>query len=112
MARQISDTIITGTYDNLVFYKMEGKGYMRMKSSLTGKQFKTKACFANSRKSSGRFAKGNKIASEMYNSIPAAERQYSLFTRLKSKAIGLLKAGLAENEVKTQLGQLISELKN
>ncbi len=42
MARQTSDIIITGTYDNLVFYRMEGKGYIRMKSSLTGKQFRTK----------------------------------------------------------------------
>ena len=91
---------------------MESKGYMRMKSSLTGKQFKTKACFANSRKSSERFAKGNKLASEVYNAIPAAEREYSLFTRLKSKAIALLKAGLPENDVKTQLEQLISTLKN
>lgn len=107
MARQISDTIITGSKDNLVFYKMEGKGYVRKKSSLTGKQFKTKACFAGSRNSSERFAKGNILASEVYSTIPAAKRDYSLFTKLKSEAIALLKTGLPENDVKTQLMQFI-----
>lgn len=107
MTRQISDTIITGKRGNLVFYKMEGKGYVRTKSSLTGKQFKTKVCFAGSRKSSERFAKDNTLASEIYNATPAAERDYSLFTKLKSEAIALLKAGLPENDVKTQLMQLI-----
>jgi hypothetical protein len=48
MAKQIGDTIFTGRMGNLVFYKMYEKGYVRMKSSITRKQFKTKACFAGS----------------------------------------------------------------
>jgi hypothetical protein len=107
MARQAGDTIITKTTDDLVFYKMDGKGYVRRKSSLTGKRFKTSDRFANSRKSAERFAKGNKIASEVYNTIPATERKYPVFVQLKSSAIALLKAGTPGHEVKTKLTALI-----
>lgn len=40
MARQIGDIIITGTIDDITFYEMDGKGYARHKSSLTGKRVK------------------------------------------------------------------------
>ena len=110
MAKQLSDTIITGTFDNLVFYKMYGKGYVRSKSSLTGKQFKTQARFARSRISSERFATGNKIAGQVYRSLPASAKHYTQFTRLKSAAIALLKSGLAEPEVQSQLLQLLPTL--
>jgi len=106
MARQAGDTIITKTIDDLVFYKMDGKGYVRRKSSLTRKKFKTSHRFANSRKNAERFAKGNRIASEVYHTIPATERQYLMFLRLKSSAIALLKAGTAESEVKRKLTAL------
>ena len=107
MAKQISDNIITGNIDNLVFYKMDGIGYVRRKSSLTGKQFKTQQRFANSRKSNERFAMGNKVASKIYHAIPEGERTYSLFTKLRSTAIALLKSDLPENDVGAQLIQLI-----
>ena len=110
MAKQISDTIITGKIDNLVFYKMDGKGYVRAKSSLTRKKFKTNSRFANSRKSNERFAKGNRIASEVYNSISASERKYSMFTQLQSAAIALLKSGEPDSEVKANLTVLIPTL--
>ncbi len=110
MARQISDTIITGTFDNLVFYRMDGKGYVHSKSSLTGKQFKKQQRFANSRKSASRFGMGNTLASAVNKSIPAAERKHSVFIQLRSAAIALLKAGTPENEVKTKLTALIPVL--
>jgi hypothetical protein len=37
MAKQIGDIKITGTYDNVTYYKMDGEYYARSKSSLTGK---------------------------------------------------------------------------
>jgi hypothetical protein len=110
MAKQVGDTIITKTIDNLVFYKMDDKGYVRRKSSLTRKQFKTSKRFANSRKSAERFAKGNRIASDVYKTIPASERSYSMFVQLKSSAIALLKAGTPDNEVKIKLTAFIPTL--
>lgn len=106
MAKQISNNIITGNIDNLVFYRMEGKGYVRSKSSLTSKQFKTKACYANSRKSANRFKTANIIAGEVYRNLPEDKRQYALFCILKTNAIRLLKSGTTEQEVKTHLEKL------
>ena len=108
MPKQISDTIITGTFDNLVFYKMDDKGYVRSKSSLTGKQFKTGKRFANSRKSAERFSLGNRIASQVYTSIPLHQRDYAMFCHLKSKAISLLKEGQSAESVKASLEQLLT----
>jgi hypothetical protein len=105
MAKQIGDTIFTGRMGNLVFYKMYEKGYVRMKSSITRKQFKTKACFAGSRKSAERFALGNRLAGEVYRSVPINERNYTLFCRLKSIAIQLLKEGETAHAVKAYLKQ-------
>jgi hypothetical protein len=110
MALQVSDTIITGTFDNLVFYKMDGKGYVRMKSSLNRKQFKTQRRFANSRKSASCFGKGNILASDVHNIIPAPERKHSMFIQLRSAAIAFLKAGAPKNEVNTKPAVLISSL--
>jgi len=106
MAKQISDTIITGSFGNIVFYKMYGNGYVRTKSSLTGKQFKTEACFANSRKSAERFKLANHIAGEVYRRLACDRRKYTLFCIMKTTAIRLLKSGLPEAEVKARLEKL------
>lgn len=111
MAKQMGDTIFTGTVGNLLFYKMYDQGYVRMKSSITGKQFKTKACFAGSRKSAERFALGNRLAGEIYRSLPANERSYPLFCRLKSIAIQLLKEGETAEAVRIYLKRKISILR-
>ena len=110
MAKQMGDTIFTGTVGNLVFYKMYGQGYVRMKSSITGKQFKTKACFARSRKSAERFALGNRLAGQVYRSLPVNKRNYTLFCKLKSIVIQLLKEGKPTEAVKIYLKRKISTL--
>lgn len=38
MAKQVRPFTITGCYDNICFYKMEGVYYARMKSTLRGKE--------------------------------------------------------------------------
>jgi hypothetical protein len=102
MAKLAGHIKITGTKGNLTFYEMDGKYYVRMKSSLTGKQFRTKKCFAGSRQSAARFAKGNQIASITYRNLPKRMRIYDLFCVLKSAAIGLLKDGMTEAEKNTK----------
>ena len=110
MPKQISETIITGNIDDLVFYKMDGKGYLRRKSSLTKKQFKTQQRFANSRKSAERFSVANKVASEVYKALPDDMRNYALFCQLKTNAIRLLKKGDAIDTVKASLQQISSSV--
>ncbi len=107
MAKQVGNIKIIGTIDNLTFYEMDGEFYVRMKSSLTGKQFKTKKCFERSRRSAARFGTGNKIAGEVYRSLPDKKRVYALFCSLKSIAIALLKQGLDEADAKITLEELL-----
>ena len=109
MAKQAGHIKIKGTQGNLTFYEMDGKYYVRMKSSLTGKMFRTKKCFAASRQSAARFAKGNQIASTIYRGLPKWMRVYDLFCALKSAAIGLLKEGMGEAEVKAALEKFVQQ---
>jgi len=99
MARQAGDTKITGTIDDLCYYKMDGQYYVRMKSSLTGKRFWRDTAFEGSRKSSGRFSEGNKLASRVYAMIEENKRVYGIFCFLKRRAIQLLKEGRVLEEV-------------
>lgn len=98
MAKQ-AEGFIVGTYDDITFYKMEGQYYARMKSSLTGKKFWKHKAFEGSRRSCGRFGRGNQLASLVYNEIEESIRIYALYCRMKSKAIAMLKAGATEDEV-------------
>ncbi len=108
MAKQAGHIRIRGTIGNLTYYQMGGEDYVRKKSSLTRKDVKTKKCFEGSRRSSTRFGAGNIIASEVYQSLPPKQKVYSLFPSLRSKAIALVKQGLARADVKIALQQLVN----
>ncbi len=108
MAEQVGHIKITGTIDNVTYYKMDGKYLARRKSSLTRKDVKTKKCFEGSRRSSTRFGAGNIIASEVYQSLPPKQKVYSLFPSLRTKAIALVKQGLARADIKIALLQLVN----
>ena len=103
MAKQTGPVKIVGTIGNICFYKMEGKYYVRMKSSLTGKQFWKHDAFAGSRRSCKRFAEGNKLASKVYRMIEKEKRAYKLFCFLKKRAVLLLKEGKGVLEVEKVL---------
>jgi len=109
MAKQIGDKKLTGTIDNVTFYKMEGEYYVRMKSSLTRKRFFKDAAFEGSRSSSKRLAAGSKLASAVYRTIPQKKREYSMFCELKSLAIKLMKEGQSDEEVMVRLNKLVRE---
>jgi hypothetical protein len=108
MAKQAGHIRIRGTIGNLTYYQMGGEDYVRKKSSLTRKDVKTKKCFEGSRRSSTRFGAGNIIASEVYQSLPATQKMYRLFPLLRTKAIALVKQGLARADVKIALQQLVN----
>lgn len=100
MAKQAGEIFIEGSFDDLCFYKMDGKYYVRRRSSLGSKRFWKHKAFDGSRKSCKRFADGNKLASKLYRIVEAEKRVYKLFCFLKKKAVLLLKEGknLAEAE--------------
>jgi hypothetical protein len=93
MAKQSGEVFIEGTIDDLTFYKMDGLYYVRMKSSLSSKQFWKGKAFERSRESCKRFSEGNKLASRLYRIVEEEKRNYKLFCFLKKRAIQLLKEG-------------------
>jgi hypothetical protein len=107
MAKQIGDIIITGTIDDITFYEMDGKGYARHKSSLTGKRVKRDPRFKRTMQSAHRLGKGSQLASKVYRSLPRAEQVYALFKELKRIAILALKEGKREEEVMMLLLQRV-----
>lgn len=103
MAKQAGEFFIEGSFDDLCFYKMDGKYYVRMKSSLSSKKFWKHKAFEGSRRSCERFAEGNRLASKLYRMIEEEKRVYSLFCFLKKKAILLLKEGKSLPETEERL---------
>gem|GEM_PF-415164 len=99
MAKQAGEVFITGTIDELTFYKMDGTYYVRLKSSLNRKRFMKDAQFERSRKSAERFALGNTLASRLYKMVDAEHKEYKLFCFLKRKAILLFKEEKSVSEV-------------
>jgi hypothetical protein len=109
MAIQAGPIKLTGTFDDFCFYQMDGKYYVRRKSSLSSKRFQRDAAFARSRKSASRFGEGNRLASEVYQMVPKEVRTYPLFCFLKRKAILLFKEGKSTTEAMAALTSYLLE---
>ncbi len=103
MARQAGPLLITGTRSNLTFYKMNGRYYARLKSSLSSKRVKTSPAFARTMLYANRLALCSRIASRLYRSMPVAAQQVALYRKMTSTALQLLKAGIGEDRLAAAL---------
>lgn len=103
MAKQIGPYSITGTVDNLCFYKMEGKFYVRSKSSLSGKRVKKDPVFKQTMFYAGLLSAASTIASGIYKQILADDKVKGLYRRITGEAMQLLKAGNNKAAVELQL---------
>jgi hypothetical protein len=112
MAKQTGEFKITGTYDDVTYYKMDGEYYARKKSSLTGKKVKRDPRFRRTMQSAHRLARGSQLASKVYRSLPKEKQVYGLFRELKSMAIRTLKDGKGEEEVLKLLQQRLGKYKD
>lgn len=79
--------------DNLCFYKMEGKYYVRMRSSLTSKRVKTDPAFAVTMRYADLLGRAAKIASNVYRLLPKALKAKGLYRKLTGEAMQWLKKG-------------------
>lgn len=99
MARQTGTFHITGTFDDLCFYRMEGGYYVRMRSSLTGKRFWKDAAFAGSRASCGLLAKASPLASRLYRQLPKEKKGRAVYQQLTGTIKLLLQQGCTEADI-------------
>jgi hypothetical protein len=82
---------------------MEGKYYVRKKSSLTSKRVKKDKAFRLTMVYADILAKGSKIASSIYHFLPKEERKHPFYRELTGRAMRLLKQGLTVAEAFEQL---------
>jgi len=99
MAKQAGAYYITGCFDNLCFYKMEGKYYVRMKSSLKGKRVKKDAAFKRTMLNAKLLANASAIASSLYRMLPKESKGIAVYRMLTGKVMKLLKDGKSANEI-------------
>ena len=99
MAKQTLPPFFVGTAQCLTFYKMYGRYYVRMKSSLSAERVKTDDCFAATMWQASIMSQASKIGSAAYALIPAFCREYRHYRMLTGKANLLLKKGLHEDEI-------------
>jgi hypothetical protein len=98
MAKQCGPISVTGTVGGLCFYKMEGKHYVRRKSTLSGKRVKKDPRFKRTMEHAALLAKGSRLASAAYKGLPRTKKDISLFRALTGQAIRLLKEGKEEQQ--------------
>ncbi|GAA0563607.1 hypothetical protein [Chitinophaga japonensis] len=93
MARQRGPHYITGTYNGICFYRMEGQYYARRKSSLSGKRVKRDPSFTLTMAYANIMAQASQLAAGVYRQLPPARRKHALYRALTGQAMQLLKAG-------------------
>lgn len=95
--------IIDRTIGNLTFYRMEGKNYVRKKSSLTRKKVLHSPRFQRTRHYAALMAKASKTGSIVYKALPAHWRQFWMYRSFTGEALTMLKAGKTEQQIQQLL---------
>src|ERR1051325_6398149 len=91
MARLVEGYYI-GTMDGLTYYKMYGKIYVRMQSSLSGRRVKRDKRFQRTMQSARELARAAKMASVVYRTL-SKEQKKSVYLLYK-KMVGVVKIAL------------------
>ena len=105
MAEVFAPFPIQGTMCNLTFYMMEGRNFVRKKSSLTRRKVLYSSRFKNTRHNASIMAKASKIGSLVYNALPAYWRQGWMYRSFTGEAYTMLKARKKEEEIQQLLMQ-------
>ncbi len=91
MAEHFAPFPIQRTMCNLTFYVMEGRNFVRKKSSLTRRKVLYSPRFARTRHNAGIMAKASAIGSQVYNALPEYWRQGWMFRSFTGEAYKMLR---------------------
>lgn len=105
MAKVFAPFPIQRTMCNLTFYVMDGRNFVRQKSSLTRRKVLYSPQFASTRHNAGLMAKASKIGSLVYNALPGYWRQGWMYRSFTGEAYKMLKAGKCEDDIQQVLYQ-------
>jgi hypothetical protein len=99
MARQSGPYYITGCYDNICFYQLQGNYYARTKSSLTAKRVKKDPAFKATMRYASLLANASKLASALYNGLPKESKGIAVYRLLTGKIMRLLQEGKTHDDI-------------
>jgi hypothetical protein len=99
MAKQAGPFFITGTIDQICFYRMDGHYYARTKSSLDGKRVKKDPAFRETMRYAELMGKASSIASVVYRALPEEQKIKGLFRKLVAQVMRLLKENKTADEI-------------
>jgi hypothetical protein len=105
MAKVFAPFPIQRTMCNLTFYIIDGRNFVRQKSSLTRRKVLYSPQFANTRHNAELMAKASKIGSLVYNALPGYWRQGWMYRSFTGEAYKMLKARKCEKEIEKVLYQ-------
>lgn len=105
MAEAFPPFPIERTMGNLTFYIMEGRNFVRKKSSLTRRKVLYSPQFKSTRHFAGLMAKASKIGSHVYNALPQYWRQGWMYRSFTGEAYKMIKAGRREAQIQQELLQ-------
>jgi hypothetical protein len=103
MAQQCGPLFFECTWDQITFYKMDGKYYARKKSRLTREKVLTHPAFHKTRLAADLLATASKIASSIYSDLPIDWRQFWMFRSFTGEAQTMMKEGLNAQEAYDRL---------
>jgi hypothetical protein len=101
MPKQTGPNPFTGRRGNLQGYRMAGKYYVRIVSSLTAKRVLKDPAFRLTMQYAGLLGKASRIASAIYRLLP--EQEHGFYRKLTGMAMQLLKQGKTAEEAFKQL---------
>jgi hypothetical protein len=100
MAEVFAPFIINRTIRNLTFYYMEGRNFVRKKSSLTRRKVLYSPRFERTRHYAALMGQASKIGSFLYNALPVHWRQSWMYRSFTGEAYTMLKKKKEEREIK------------
>jgi hypothetical protein len=103
MARLNNPIMFSGTINNVCFYVMHGKTYLRTKSSLSRDRVLESKEFVKTRKCANKFAIAARLASPVYKALPENVRARWIYRSIAGEAASLLYKGKSEQEVNALL---------
>ncbi len=103
MAKQRGPVFIEGTIDGRTYYKLNGKYYVRKKSSLSARRVKRTPAFRRTMAYAGWMAGASVIASAIYWRLPEKEKKRKRYQALTGEAMRLLRDGVDEATVRAKL---------
>jgi hypothetical protein len=109
MAKQCGPAYLECTWDDITYYKMEGKYYARKKSSLTREKVLKDPLFTNTMRYANRLAVASKIASFIYRSLPIHWRRFWMYRSFTGIAMTMMSKGLSPQQVQDDLWKTYAE---